>query len=48
MLKQIHFQLQSLVRREIVLLLLPQAGHSVSDRGVLEALLEATDAYRPA
>ena len=30
------------------LLMLPQAGHSISDRGVLESLLEATDDFRPA
>ncbi|MPZ83979.1 MAG: prolyl aminopeptidase [Actinophytocola sp.] len=29
------------------LLLLPQAGHAVTDRGVLDALLEATDEFRP-
>jgi proline iminopeptidase len=28
------------------LLLLPQAGHAVTDRGVLDALLEATDEFR--
>lgn len=30
------------------LLMLPQAGHAVSDRGVMDALLEATDEFRPA
>jgi proline iminopeptidase len=29
------------------LLMLPQAGHAVSDRGVLDALLDATDEFRP-
>ena len=28
------------------LLMLPQAGHAVTDRGVLDALLEATDEFR--
>lgn len=29
------------------LILLPEAGHSVTDRGVLEQLLKATDEFRP-
>lgn len=29
------------------LLVLPQAGHAVSDRGMLDALLDATDEFRP-